>query len=59
MNKKITLDLNSINVVSFDTATDIRIVKGADFAATAGTGGFCCVDTECVTKIECSTNTCP
>jgi len=57
MPRKITLDLNSINVASFTTAPEHVQAKGA-YLATKHTGDFCCQGTVCVTRIECSSNFC-
>ncbi|HEY0017943.1 MAG TPA: hypothetical protein VGC13_16630 [Longimicrobium sp.] len=57
MYKKMKLDLGSINVATFDTATDERKFRGAEFI-TRSTLNVCCVDTICATKAECSTSTC-
>lgn len=57
MPKKITLDLESINVSSFATSAAHGEVSGAHLA-TKHTGGICCQGTVCVTRIECSSNFC-
>lgn len=57
MRKGISLDLDGINVVSFETSPEVQ-ARGV-LLATRHTGDPCCVNTECVTRIECSSARCP
>ena len=57
MPKKITLNLESIQVSSFATSASHQGVNAAHLA-TKHTGSPCCQDTVCVTRIECSSNFC-
>lgn len=57
MNKRVTLDLGSINVASFETGRENGTAKEGLFA-TKHTDDGCCVDTICVTRIECSSSRC-
>jgi hypothetical protein len=55
MYKKMKLDAGSIDVATFDTATDARRFQGAQFV-TSSTFNACCRDTICITNAECSTS---
>lgn len=57
MRTGITLDLDSINVTSFETSPGEGRANGA-LLATRHTGGACCDNTVCLTRIECSTERC-
>ena len=60
MHERIRLDLDAIDVASFETAPNVLEVKGAGLAAaTRNTLDICCNGTVCVTRIECSSGTCP
>ncbi len=58
MNKKVTLDLGTITVATFETTADDREVAAAVNAATVATGINCCGGTGCNTRNTCSTNLC-
>lgn len=57
MHRKITLDLDSIHVASFDTSAGERHAVGLDLI-TKHTGSPCCDGTVCVTLSECSSERC-
>lgn len=55
MRKGISLNLDGINVVSFETTTE---AQATGVLATRNTGDPCCDGSMCVTYIQCSSNRC-
>lgn len=58
MDQRVKLDVGSISVASFDTVQQERGRAAHLAAITRSTVNLCCDNTECVTRAECSTQTC-